>query len=98
MSPAGDHFPRVPAGVPARLGSQNEGVHFHAGRLDLPQGRGGARDVHHCRRHPGGAERNRQGADVDEGGRFLRRDWHLESGRLKQVSARSATDCQSLNN
>lgn len=44
---AGNHLPGMSTGISARSGAENESVHFHARRFDLPQGRGGPGDVHY---------------------------------------------------
>lgn len=62
----GDHLPGVPTGVPTRPGAKNESLHFHPWRFDMSQGRGGEGDVHHCRRYPGGAQRDGESADDNE--------------------------------
>lgn len=85
---AGNNISRVPTGIPAGSSFKNEGVHFHTGRLHLPERRGGQGDVHNSGRYFGSAQRNWQGSHLDEGGRFFRRNRYIKFGRTEQVSRR----------
>lgn len=75
----------MPAGISARSRAEDEGLHIHPGRLDMSQGRGGARDVHHCGRYSRGHQRDRTHPDHHESRRLLRRDRHSQPRRSQQV-------------
>ena len=49
----GEHIQGMPAGIPARPGSQDAGVHFYTGRHDLQTRRSCPRNVHYRRRYIG---------------------------------------------